>query len=126
MSTAPAPVATAPESVIQKIWNWIKSKVVVVETDLAKVLGSKATADLEAVGKTLLDSWAGPLATAAIAEATDVVTGQMSITKAITNLLASAESTGKSLSGAAALQIIALAQNSLPVSTGDTTVTPAP
>jgi hypothetical protein len=125
--TPATPSAPAPtESFLSKIWNWIKGRVVIVESDLAEILGSKAASDLETVGKTLLDSWVGPLATAAIADATDVATGQMSISKAITALLASAEASGKQLSAAAALQVISLAQNALPVTTGDTTVTPAP
>jgi hypothetical protein len=116
----PAP-ATPSVSVLTKIWDWIKGKVVIVETDLEKIIGSTAAADLEKVGKTLLDSWIGPLATAAIADATDVVTGQMSISKAISGLIAAAESTGKTVTAAAALQVIALAQNALPVAG---TVTP--
>jgi hypothetical protein len=123
-SVTPLPAGVAPASsisVLTKIWDWIKGKAVIVEEDLAKILGSKAAADLEMVGKTLLESWIGPLATAAIADATDIATGQMSISKAVTNLVASAESTGKTVSTAAALQVIALAQNALPVAG---TVTP--
>jgi hypothetical protein len=130
MSTTPAPVTaaavTAAPSVseLTKIWNWIKGKVVVVETDLVSILGSKAAADLEAVGKTMLDSWIGPLATSAIADATDIVTGQMSVSKAVSGLVASATSTGKTVSAAAALQAIAIIQNALPVGTANGTVTP--
>src|ERR1700740_1825884 len=109
MSTTATPiVAAAPVSELQKIWNWIKAKVVIVEADLAKVLGSKTAAELEAIGKALLDSWLGPLATAAITEATDIVTGQMSVSKAVTALVSAAESSGKTLSKSAALQVIAL------------------
>lgn len=126
MSTVPVPTPATQESFLQKVWTWIVGKTQVVETDLAAILGSKAASDLEAVGKALLTSWVGPLATSALADATDVASGQMSISKAITSLISSAEASGKSLSGAAALQVIALAQNSLPVSTPDSTVTPTP
>lgn len=122
MSTPATPATpAAPISDLQKIWNWIKGKTVIVETDLEKIIGSKAAADLESVGKTLLDSWIGPLAAAAIGDATDIVTGQMSVSKAASGLIAAAKSTGKEVSAAAAIQIIALAQNSLPV---EGTVTP--
>jgi hypothetical protein len=122
MNAAPKPAETVPTlSELTKIWNWIKGKVVIVENDLASILGSKAATDLETIGKTLLDSWIGPLATAAIAEATEVATGNMSVSKAVSNLVSAASSNGKTVSTAAALQVIALAQNALPV-TG--TVTP--
>jgi hypothetical protein len=124
MSTQAAPVVSAaPESELQKIWNWLKAKVVIVEEDLAKVLGSKVTADLEVIGKQLLDSWLGPLATTAIADATDIVSGSMSVSKAISNLVTSAAASGKKLSQAAALQAIALVQNAVPTA-NDPTVTP--
>jgi hypothetical protein len=107
----------------QKIWGWIKKEITVVEADLAKIIGSDDAQKLEAIGKNLLDGFLGPLATAAIAEATDVATGKMSVSKAIEALIAMAEAEGKQLSQAAALQVIALAQNSLPTSNGQT-VTP--
>ena len=110
-------------SVFTKIWDWIKKGVTVVETDLAKILGSDTAQKLEAIGKTLLDGELGPLAAAAIADATDVVSGQMSVSKAITSLISLAETNGKQLSQAAALQVIALAQNALPTANG-ATVTP--
>jgi hypothetical protein len=122
---ATTPVTPAPtESVLDKIWNWIKGKATIVETDLTEVLGSKAAQDLEAVGKTMLDSWIGPLATAAIADATDVATGTMSVSKAIASLVSSAASSGKTVSQAAALQTIAIVQNALPANTANGTVTP--
>lgn len=113
----------AAESFLQKIWNWIKGKAKIVEADVEAIIGSGAAQQLESIGKTLLDSWAGPLAVAAMQEATDVVTGQMSVSKAVSSLIASAKTSGKSLSEAAALQIIALLQNSLPTAQ-DPTVTP--
>jgi hypothetical protein len=122
MSTPASPVVAAPSiSELTKIWNWIKGKTVIVEDDLAKIIGSKAAADLESVGKTLLDSWIGPLATAAIADATDIATGQMSVSKAVSSLVQAAVASGKTLTAAAAVQVIALAQNALPVAG---TVTP--
>jgi hypothetical protein len=121
MSTTGTPVPS--ESVFEKIWSWVKKETTIVEADLAKILGSTAAADLETIGKTLLSGELGPLATAAIADATDVVTGQMSVSKAISSLVTLAEANGKTLSQAAALQVIALAQNALPVSAG-ATVTP--
>ncbi|HWC97242.1 MAG TPA: hypothetical protein VG456_10840, partial [Candidatus Sulfopaludibacter sp.] len=94
MGTPAQPITATPApgvSELQKIWNWIKSKVAIVEADLAKILGSKTASELEAIGKTLLDSWIGPLAVAAITEATDIATGQMSVSKAIAGLITSAE-----------------------------------
>lgn len=123
---APAtPAPAAPVSEIGKIWNWVKKETVIVEGDVASILGSSLTQKLEAIGKELLDSELGPLATAAIADATDVVTGQMSVSKAIESLVAAAEAAGKTLSKSAALQVIGIAQNALPVGTTQT-VTPAP
>ena len=119
-TVTPAPPSV---SVFTKIWDWIKKGVTVVETDLAKILGSDTAQKLEAIGKTLLDGELGPLAAAAIADATDVVSGQMSVSKAITSLISLAETNGKQLSQAAALQVIALAQNALPTANG-ATVTP--
>jgi hypothetical protein len=127
MSTTVQPVvAAAATSELQKIWNWIKAKVVIVEADLAKIVGSKTAAELEAIGKTLLNSELGPLATAAITDATDIATGQMSVSKAISGLVSSAASNGKTVSQAAALQVIGLLQNSVSVPSAgtDTTVTP--
>ena len=114
----------ASESELQKIWNWIKGKVTIVENDLAEILGSTEAQKLESAGKVLLDSWIGPLATTALAEATDVLTGSMSVSKAIATLIASAKASGKAISQAAALQAIALVQNALPTK-ADPTVTPA-
>lgn len=126
MSTPATPATPAPaESELQKIWNWIKAKVTIVEADLAELIGSDAAANLESAGKALLDSWIGPLAVTALSEATDVVTGTMSVQKAVGNLIAAAKSQGKSVSAAAALQAIALAQNALPTK-ADPTVTVTP
>jgi len=118
------PATPAPaESVFDKIWNWIKGKVTIVEQDLAALIGPTEAAKIESAGKALLDSWIGPLAVTACQEATDVLTGQMSIGKAISGLIAAAESTGKSISAAAALQAVALAQNAVSTK-ADPTVTP--
>lgn len=123
--TATPPTSAPSESFFAKVWNWVKKETVVVETDLAKIIGPNLTAELETIGKTLLDGELGPLAAQAIADATDVATGQMSVSKAISSLVALAEADGKALSQAAALQVIALAQNALPVgSSNATTVTP--
>lgn len=128
MSTPATPATPAPapaESELQKIWNWIKAKVTIVETDLAEIIGSDAAQKLESAGKALLDSWIGPLAVTALSEATDVVTGTMSVAKAVGNLIAAAKSQGKAVSAAAALQAIAVAQNALPTK-ADPTVNVAP
>lgn len=119
-----APVTPTPSaSFFVKMWDWLKAKAVIVEQDLAEVIGSSAAQNLEAIGKNLLDSWVGPLATNAIAEATDVLTGTMSVSKAVENLVSSAKTSGKSLSTAAALQAVALLQNVVPTK-ADPTVTP--
>jgi len=126
MSTSATPaIPASAESELQKIWNWIKSKVTIVEQDLAELIGSDEAAKIESAGKALLNSWIGPLAVTALGEATDVVSGTMSVSKAVGNLISAAKSSGKSISGAAALQAIALAQNALPTAQ-DPTVTPAP
>jgi hypothetical protein len=127
MSTTASPLpGTAPaESELQKIWNWIKAKVTIVEEDLAKLIGPNEAQALEAAGKKILDSWIGPLAHIALMDATDVVTGKMSVSKAVGSLVASAASSGKTITAAAALQVIALTQNSLPTKQ-DATVTPIP
>jgi hypothetical protein len=120
-STTPTPIS---ESVFQKIWGWIKKEANVVEADLAKVLGSKAAADVEAAGKALLDSDLGPLVTAAIQDATDVTNGQMSVSKAIDNLIQLAATAGKAISKSAALQLIGLLQNTVKVGSTGAAVTP--
>jgi len=118
----PAPAPAPKESVLQKIWNWLKNGVTHVEAGIADLFGSNAAQAIETAGKELLSSNFGPLITTALADATDVVTGQMSVSKAVTGLIALFEAEGKSLSSAAALQIIGVAQNALPVKSG--TVTP--
>jgi hypothetical protein len=127
MATTPpaTPPAAPPESFFAKVWGWIKKETVVVEADLAKIIGPNLAGELETIGKNLLDGELGPLAVQAIADATDVATGTMSVSKAISSLITLAETDGKALSQAAALQVIALAQNALPVSsTAATTVKP--
>jgi hypothetical protein len=125
MSSSTTAVASTSTSVLGKIWAWFKKETTVVEADLAKIVGSETAAKIEAAGKALLETDLGPLAAAAIADATDVVTGQMSVSKAIGSLITMAEADGKQLSQAAALQVIALAQNALPVNSSTaTTVTP--
>jgi hypothetical protein len=123
-SSTPAPAAPSA-SFFAKVWTWVKKETVVVEADLAKILGPNLTAELETIGKNLLDGELGPLAVQAIADATDVASGTMSVSKAVSSLITLAETNGKTLSQAAALQVIALAQNALPVgSSTATTVTP--
>jgi hypothetical protein len=119
VTTQPAPTS----NVFEKIWNWVKKEATVVEEDLAKIIGSSDAQQLETIGKNLLNGELGPLAAAAISDATDVTTGQMSVSKAIGSLVSIAETNGKKLSQAAALQVIALAQNAIPVGSG-ATVTP--
>lgn len=119
MSSAPtAPATPAPvtpsASFFVKLWDKIKAMTKIVEDDLAKILGSNAAADLEAIGKTLLNSWVGPLATQAMTEATDVISGKMSVSAAVTGLVSLAESNGKTLTQQAALQAVALLQNAVP------------
>lgn len=117
MSTAPAPVASVSatqQSLINKFWGWVKKEFVVVETDLAKILGADVTSNIESAGKALIESDFGPLIMSALVDATDVVTGNLSVSKAITSLVAEAEAAGKAISKAAALQMIGLAQNALP------------
>jgi hypothetical protein len=120
MSTSPTPPVVparppiAQESVLQKIWGWITKETKAVETGIEDFIGTKATADLEAVAKGLIQGAWGPFIASALADATDVVSGQMSVSKAISSLIAMAETEGKQLSSAAALQLIALGQNALP------------
>lgn len=125
-ATPAAPAAPAPkQSVFEKIWTWIKGEVTHVETGISDLFGSDAAAKIEAAGKALLESNFGPLITTALADATNVATGQMSVSKAISSLISQFEAEGKTLSQAAALQIIGVAQNSLPVAlSGSNTVTP--
>jgi len=107
---------------LAKIWNWIKGEAQHVEAGISDLFGSDTAQKIEAAGKALLESNFGPLITTALADATDVVTGQMSVSKAISSLISLFQSEGKSLSQAAALQIIGIAQNSLPAQ--PKTVTP--
>jgi len=121
------PAAPAPkESVLEKVWNWFKKEVTHVEDGIETIFGSNAAQAIESAGKELLSSNFGPLITAALADATDVATGQMSVSKAIDGLVSGFEAAGKTITKAAALQIIGVAQNALPVNTGTsaTTVTP--
>lgn len=115
-SSTTTPAATPPTStsILEKIWNWIKGEAKHVETGIEDLFGSDVAAKIEAAGKALLESNYGPLITAALADATNVVTGQMSVSKAISSLVALFEAEGKQLTQAAALQLIGLAQNSLP------------
>lgn len=118
-----APAMPAPkESILQKIWGWFKSGVVHVENGIEDLFGSNVAQAIETAGKGILDGAYGPLVTTALADATDVVSGQMSVSKAITSLIALLESEGKMLTKAAALQLIGVAQNALPASPA--TVTP--
>src|SRR5271156_1179859 len=110
MSSSPtAPAAT--QGWFAKVWNWFKGQVVHVENGIEDIFGSDAAKAIEAAGKALLETNYGPLITAALADAADVVTGQMSVSKAITSLISLFEQEGKTLSQAAALQIIGVAQN---------------
>lgn len=113
-STTPAAPVSTSESILGKIWNWIKGEAKHVENGIEDLFGSDVAAKIEAAGKALLESNYGPLITAALADATDVVTGQMSVSKAISSLISLFEAEGKSLSQAAALQLIGVAQNALP------------
>jgi hypothetical protein len=120
-----APVTPATTSFFGKIWNFLKGAVVHVEDGIEDVFGSKAAQAIEAAGKALIESDFGPLIPAALADATDVATGQMSVSKAVSSLITMAGAAGKKLTAAAALQAIAVAQNSLPVNTtASNTVTP--
>lgn len=121
MSSSTVAPATQ-ESMIQKVWGWVKKSFVVVETDVAKILGADVTSKIESAGKALIESDFGPLIMSALVDATDVVTGKMSVSKAIDSLVAEAEAAGKQISKAAALQMIGLAQNALPAQAA--TVTP--
>jgi len=123
MASSTAQPAAAPQSAFAKIWNFIKGEAKHVENGIADLFGSDAAGKIESAAKALVESNYGPLVTAAIADATDVVTGQMSVSKAISSLVSMFEAEGKQLSKSAALQIIGLAQNSLPAV--PQTVTPA-
>jgi hypothetical protein len=121
---APAPTPAQSTSLLEKIWNWIKGEAKHVEAGIEDIFGSDVAQKIEAAGKSLIESNYGPLITAAIAEATDVVTGQMSVSKAVDALVALFAAESKSISKAAALQLIGVAQNALPANPA--TVTPAP
>ena len=116
-------VAAPPnESGLGKLFDFVLKEATIVEADVAKILGPDLTSKLEAIGKSLLSGEWGPLLAAAIANATDVVTGQMSVSIAIASLVALAEAEGKAVTKSAALQLIGLAQNVLPARPA--TVTP--
>ena len=121
-------MSTTQRPLESKLWADIVAKTAVVENDLTNIVGPTESAKLEAWGKNFLSTWAGPLAQAALTDATDAVSGEMSVSAACTSFIALAAKQGKTVSQAAALQVIALAQNSLPVespiSTEPTTVTP--
>lgn len=117
-STNPAP----KESWLQKAWDWVVKEVKIVETDVADIIGPDAEAKLESIGKSILSGPAGAWVTQALVDATDVVTGQMSVSKAISSLIALAKADGKEIGQAGALQLIALGQNALPAKPA--TVTP--
>jgi hypothetical protein len=121
-STTVTPSASAKESWLGKVWNWISGEVKHVEADVETIFGSDLAQKIEAAGAALLKSNYGPLITAALAEATDVATGQMNIGKAMDTLISMFKAESVSLSKAAALQIIGVAQNSLPAL--PSTVTP--
>lgn len=117
-----APVAPAV-SELTKIWAFFKSRFTALEVDLSKAIGPSLATKLEADSKEFLDSWLGPMALAACADATEIATGKMSVSAAIASLVKQAVASGKTLSQEAALQAIALAQNALPVNGTDGTVT---
>jgi hypothetical protein len=119
MSSTPV---TPKESWLQKAWDWVVKQVKIVETDVEDLIGPQAAQQLEAIGKNLLSGPAGAWVTQALADATNVVTGQMSVSAAITSLIALAKADGKQISEAGALQLIGLAQNALPAKPA--TVTP--
>lgn len=124
-STGSAAVSTsAKESVLAKVWNWIKSDVKIVETGVQDLIGSKAAAAIETAGKELLDSAGGPLVAAALADATNVVTGELSLGAAVSSLIGMAEKAGVALSKEAATQLIALGQNALPAKPSTVTIVP--
>jgi hypothetical protein len=125
--STPATAAPAPkESLFEKLWGWIKKETTNVEEGIEDIFGSNAAQAIESAGKELLSSNFGPVIAASIADATDAVTGQMSVSKALDNIVSGFEAAGKSVTKAAALQILGVAQNALPVGTGtaSTTVTP--
>jgi hypothetical protein len=92
-----------------------------LESGISEIFGSTAAQSIEAAGKALLSSEFGPVIVSALGDATDVVTGQMSVSKAISSLVSGAEAAGKSLTSAAALQVIGVAQNALPVKASSVT-----
>lgn len=112
----------ASTSILGKLWDWLKGEVVHVEAGIEEVFGSSVAQSIESAGKALLESNFGPVIATALADATDVATGQMSVSKAISGLVTGMEAAGKSITSAAALQIIGVAQNALPVKAA--TVTP--
>lgn len=127
MSTAPAaPVsatsATTSTSIFEKIWNWIKGEAKHVEVGIEDLFGSTVAQQIEAAGKSLLASNFGPLITAALAEATEVATGKLNVSTAISTLVKMFEAEGKTLTQAAALQIIGIAQNALPANPATVTI----
>lgn len=116
--------AAPKESVFEKIWNFFKGTVKAVENGIEDLFGNSAASAIESAAKALIESNFGPVAVQALEEATDVATGQLSISKATSLLISAAEAAGKSLSQAAALQVIALLQNHV-ATAGAPTVTPA-
>lgn len=122
-SSTPAPAPATKEGWLQKVWTWITGEVTHVENGIADIFGSEAAQNIEAAGKALISSNFGPLITAALADATDVATGQMSVSKAVTSLVSLFKAEGKTLTSQAALQVIAVAQNSLPANAQTVTVT---
>ena len=127
MSTTSSPVtaAAAPaakEGALAKVWDWFKKEVTHVESGIEAIFGSTAAQAIETAGKEMLSSDMGPVIVTALADATNVVTGQMSVSAAITNVVAGFKAAGKEISQSAALQIIGVAQNALPAKPA--TVTP--
>lgn len=118
-----APATPAPkESWLKKAWDWVVKEVKIVETDVEDLIGPELTSQLEAIGKSVLSGPAGAWVTQALADATNVATGQMSVSAAIKSLIALAAADGKQISEAGALQLIGLAQNALPAKPA--TITP--
>lgn len=121
-TSTPAPAPAPKESWISKVWGWIENEVTHVEAGIEDLFGSNVAQAIEQAGKSIIQGEYGPLVTQALAEATDVVTGQMSVSKAISALVSLFEQNGKTLSQAAALQLIGVAQNALPAKPA--TITP--
>ena len=128
MSTASSPITAAPAAStaktgeMVKVWQWIEKEVTHVEVGIEDNFGSQAAQAIETAGKELLSSDMGPVIVTALADATNVVTGQMSVSAAITNLVTAFKAAGKKLTESAALQVIGVAQNALPAK--PQTVTP--